>query len=54
VRTFLDQQLRDALTDDERKGLERLEGKWPEYPRELFRLATAHHLTIPGMMMPEF
>jgi len=28
------------------------EGKWPEYPQELLRLARAHDLSVPGAMPP--
>ena len=34
------------------ESLKRSEGKWPEYPRELIRLARAHDLSVPGAMLP--
>ena len=33
-------------------GLVEKEGKWPEYPVELLRLARAHDLSVPGAMPP--
>lgn len=36
----------------EREVLRKLEGKWPEYPRELIRAAKQHDLSVPGAMPP--
>jgi hypothetical protein len=54
IQLFLEEKLRPVLTDAEKKRLSDTEGKWPEYPRLLVRLATEHQLVVPGMMMPEF
>jgi anti-sigma factor RsiW len=52
VRKYLESELLSQLTDPERKGLLKEEGKWPEYSREVVRLARAHDLSIPGVMLP--
>jgi hypothetical protein len=54
VQTFLEEKLLLALSESERKKLTETEGKWPEYPRLLIKLASKHHLVIPGMMLPDF
>ena len=51
VRTFL-VTLEKKATAAEREGLKRLEGRWPDYPRELIKLARAHDLSVPGAMLP--
>jgi hypothetical protein len=30
----------------------KLEGRWPEYPDQLHKLAQKHHVSIPGMSLP--
>jgi hypothetical protein len=52
IRTFLRNELLKALTQMEREGLKDLEGRWPEYPKELLRLAREKQLVIPGMSLP--
>lgn len=52
TRDFVERQLLPRLTAAERKELQDVEGKWPEYPRWLIALARRHDLTIPGMMLP--
>jgi hypothetical protein len=44
--------LERKATADERKQLHKLEGQWPEYPKELVRLARVHDLEIPGVTLP--
>jgi hypothetical protein len=44
--------LEKKATPAEWKELQRLEGRWPEYPRELVRLARVHDLEIPGVTLP--
>jgi hypothetical protein len=44
--------LHKAATPAEWGGLKQLEGKWPEYPRELVRVAKAHDRSVPGAMPP--
>lgn len=52
VRAFATKTLFPKLTSDEAAGLHRLEGKWPEYPREFVRLATKHDTSVPGVTPP--
>jgi hypothetical protein len=51
VRGFLP-ELEKKLTPAERAALRAAEGKWPDYPRELVRLARAHDMSVPGAMPP--
>ena len=41
-----------AFTEAERAELATREGRWPEYPRELLRLARGHDLPVPGVTLP--
>jgi Ni/Co efflux regulator RcnB len=50
LQAFLKNQLVPRLTPDERKELLNAEGKWPEYPKTIARLAGAHQITVPGML----
>jgi hypothetical protein len=52
VATFTNKQLLPKLTAEEKRGLQKLEGKWPEYPRELLRLAHEYDLPVPGVTLP--
>lgn len=52
IETFLAQVLFPKLTDAEKASLKRLEGQWPEYPRQLLKLAEAHDLPVPGVTLP--
>ncbi len=52
LRTFLQKDLVPKLSATDRKTLEAFEGKWPEYPREVVRLAKQYDLSAPGMMLP--
>lgn len=54
LQSFIDDKLIPDLSSDEAKELKNAEGKWPEYPRTLFKLGRQHLLFVPGMMMPEF
>ncbi|MDB5307620.1 MAG: hypothetical protein JWO38_1822 [Gemmataceae bacterium] len=49
-RVILD--LQKKSTPAEAKALKDAEGKWPDYPRELARLARAHDMSVPGVMPP--
>ena len=40
------------LATDDRKALDKLTGKWPEYPRKLLELARKHDLSVPGVTLP--
>jgi hypothetical protein len=51
VEQFLP-ELRKKTTPGEWKTLADKEGKWPDYPAELLRLARAHDLSVPGAMPP--
>lgn len=52
VDTFLSKELLPKLKSDEREKLKGLEGKWPDYPRMMIRLAEEKNLSIPGVMLP--
>lgn len=45
-------ELEKLATKAERDELRRHEGKWPEYPRALVKLATLHDLSVPGVTLP--
>lgn len=53
LRAFVNDKVFPTLSPPDRKLLDSLEGKWPEYPRELVRLAKKHNISIPGLMLPE-
>lgn len=48
VRVFVEKSLADA----DRRQLARVEGRWPEYPRELTRLARERNLSVPEVTLP--
>jgi hypothetical protein len=48
VRGFIEQ----TLADPDRKRLGRLEGRWPEYPQELARIARERNLAVPEVTLP--
>jgi hypothetical protein len=52
VRTFAQQELFPKLTPGEKFALQKLEGKWPDYPRTLVDYATKHDLSVPGVTLP--
>jgi len=52
LRTFVLKDLMSVLVASDRKTLEGMEGRWPEYPYALVRLARQHDLSLPGMMLP--
>jgi anti-sigma factor RsiW len=52
LRTFVTRDLLPALSAADRKSFESIEGKWPEYPRELIRLAKQCDLSVPGVTPP--
>jgi hypothetical protein len=51
VERFLP-ELRKKAAAAEWKVLADKEGRWPDYPAELLRLARAHDLSVPGAMLP--
>ena len=52
VRAFWEKELAPRLSAQEKSALKSLENRWPEYPRELIRLARIHDLSVPGVMLP--
>ena len=45
-------ELFPKMTSDEKAALARLEGKWPEYPREFVKYAAKYDLPVPGVSLP--
>ena len=52
VRKFLDAKLFPLLNVGQKELLAAAEGRWPEYPRQLARVARDRQLLIPGMTLP--
>jgi hypothetical protein len=52
VQTFITTTLRDRVKLGEFRKLQKAEGKWPDYPRHLLKLAHDHNLQVPGMSLP--
>lgn len=52
VKKFATDTLPPKLTQPEKDRLKGLEGKWPEYPREMWRLAREKNLSMPEVMLP--
>jgi hypothetical protein len=52
IQTFINQELLPMLSPERRAELHRLEGKWPEYPKQLLKLARDRSLIVPGMSLP--
>ncbi len=46
------QFIEKSLTDADRKSLERYLGKWPDYPREMMKLAERKNLRVPEVTLP--
>jgi hypothetical protein len=44
--------LQGRLNSFDTTSLNRWEGRWPEYPRELIRLARVYDVVVPGVMPP--
>jgi hypothetical protein len=49
---YVEKELIPLLTPEVQNQLNRLEGRWPEYPNRLLDLARAHGKVIPGMSIP--
>jgi hypothetical protein len=49
---FVDKKLKRALDNDEKLTLINAEGRWPEYPTTIQKLADKHHLTVPWLTLP--
>lgn len=52
VNAFLAEAVFPKLTPSEKEGLRKLEGRFPDYPRQVVELATRHDESIPGVMLP--
>ena len=54
VREFVTKVLVPRLTDAERDGLKKLEGKWPEYPQQVLKLASLpkYDFAVPTVTLP--
>jgi hypothetical protein len=52
MQTFLRNRLRPKLQPEEEKQLKASEGKWPDFPQTIERLAERHHLTVPWQTLP--
>ena len=48
VREFIER----VLSDDDRKALAKHLGKWPDYPREVMKLAEKKNLRVPEVTLP--
>ncbi|MGH7170508.1 MAG: hypothetical protein ACRELG_09555, partial [Gemmataceae bacterium] len=52
IRDFIRKPLWQKVSKAEWKELRALQGKWPDYPLHLLRLAEKHKLEVPGMSLP--
>ncbi len=52
VKEFATVKLPEKLSQPEKDKLKALEGKWPEYPKELLRLAREKNLSVPEVTLP--
>lgn len=52
VRDFATNELFPKMTPKEKHDLDLLQGKWPEYPREILKYAYKHNLSVPGVTLP--
>jgi len=52
VRDFAAKELFPKMTMKEKHDLELLQGKWPDYPRELLKYAHKYDLSVPGVTLP--
>ena len=52
VKGFVKDALLPKLAADDRAALEKLTGKWPEYPRKVMDLARKADLPVPGVTLP--
>lgn len=52
VRAFVTKVLYPKLGAEERRKLDLVEGKWPEYPQRLVEYARKHDLSVPGVTLP--
>jgi hypothetical protein len=52
LRRVIEQELWPKLRPQDRKALTAVEGKWPDYCRELRKWAAFHDVSLPGIMLP--
>jgi hypothetical protein len=52
LKEFLTKTLPAKLTAAEQARLKAAEGKWPDYPQTVVKLAAGHDLTVPGTTLP--
>jgi hypothetical protein len=52
VQEFANKELFPKMTADEKIALEKLAGKWPEYPRLFLEYAKKYDLSVPGVTLP--
>ena len=52
VRDWIEKQLLPKLSPDQKSELTSLEGKWPDYSRQIVELARRHDLSVPGVTLP--
>ena len=52
VKKFATDTLPPKLNQQEKDRLKGLEGKWPDYPKEMMRLAREKNLSVPEVTLP--
>jgi hypothetical protein len=52
LQEFVNQTLIPGLTGEESARLNGLEGKWPDYPQEIVKLARKYDHPVPGVTLP--
>jgi hypothetical protein len=52
IQQFIDKDLAGLLDANEKVHLEKTEGQWPEYPRQVRQLALKHRRMVPGTGLP--
>ena len=52
VRSLATKELFPKMSGDEKMSLQRLEGRWPEYPQRLLLYAHKYDLPVPGVTLP--
>ena len=50
--TELKKELFPKMDGDENLSLQRMEGRWPEYPQRLLQYAHKYDLSVPGVTLP--
>lgn len=52
LRVFAEKELLPRMTGDEKRDLERFQGRWPEYPQRFVGYAHKYDLPVPGVTLP--